>query len=132
MGLSDDTEGAVAAVHAWWKAWNDKDRETVERLAVDDFLEFPGEGDHRVEGRQGILGTADGSFARVTIDNWSLSEVVAWRDGSLAGCSYRWEEHGKKDDIPWGQEGYALDLLVLVDGEWRLQAHHVSKIKKTF
>jgi uncharacterized protein (TIGR02246 family) len=130
MKAPDEVEGPVAAVHSWWQAWNDKDRDTIAGMAMEDFIEFPGEGDKRVEGRDAILGTSDGSFARVTIAEWSLSDMEAWRSGDMAVCSYYWQEYGKKDDGPFGQEGWAMDMLVAVDGQWRLQAHHVSKVKK--
>lgn len=117
---------AVSAVHAWWRAWEEKDRETLARMAEEDYVEYPGAGPRRNLGRQRILEVAERAFARMTLHKWTVAEMEVRQHGPVAVCAYRWSEQGVRDGADFHLTGYAADVLVLRDGEWRYQSHHVS------
>jgi ketosteroid isomerase-like protein len=128
MDVPPDGAPVVAAVRAWWQAWQDHDRDALARMARVDYLEYPGGGERRNIGRQRLLEVADRSFARATIAAWSIEDVEVRRIGEVGVCSYRWTEQGKLDGAAFALSGFATDVLVRVDGQWRYQAHHVTNL----
>lgn len=130
METSTEHLTAIAAVHAWWQAWQDKDRDTLARMAQEDYLEYPGGGQRRNIGRHRILEVADRSFARATIRSWSIDQVEVRQHAEVVLCSYHWSEQGVLDGAEFDLHGFATDVLVQRDGEWRYQSHHVSNLDR--
>jgi ketosteroid isomerase-like protein len=114
------------AVHAWWQAWQSKDLATIERMACEDYVEYGGAGRNRNVGRERLVEVAGRFFDAATIEDWAVVDVLVRVHESTAVCSYQWSEHGVRGGERFEVEGLALDVLVLRDGAWRYQAHHVS------
>jgi ketosteroid isomerase-like protein len=118
----------VAAVHQWWQAWQDQDHLTLARMALEDYIEYPGAGPRRNVGRQRILEVAERAFARMSLRAWTVDDIEVRRHDPVAICSYRWSEQGVRDGADFDLAGFATDVLVLRDGLWTYQSHHVSML----
>jgi ketosteroid isomerase-like protein len=97
-------------------------------MALPDYVEYPGGGRRRNIGRERILEVAQRSFARSTIIRWLVDQIEVRRHGDVAVCSYYWSEQAVLDGADLAVAGFATDVLVLQDGEWRYQSHHVSNL----
>jgi ketosteroid isomerase-like protein len=80
----------------------------------------------RTLGRDRLLAEADQFLRNAAIDDWSVSDFEVRQHGDVALCSYYWTERGTHQGMAFDLRGVATDVLVLQDGHWRYQAHHVS------
>jgi ketosteroid isomerase-like protein len=113
------------AVRSWWHAMATKDVRGLEALALDDYLAAGGPNGREL-GRSALIEGAVTFFADATIDGWQVDAIEVREHGDTAVCSYRWCESGVHAGAQFAIAGIATDVLVLRDGRWRLQAHHVS------
>jgi ketosteroid isomerase-like protein len=114
-----------STVRAWWQSMQEKDVATLERLTLDDYVAAGGPGG-RTLGRDKLLAEAEAFLRDAAIDDWSVSDVEVRRYGGVAVCAYSWAERGSHQGTAFELRGVATDVLVLADGRWRYQAHHVS------
>jgi AraC-like DNA-binding protein len=70
-------------------------------------------------------------FADASVDDWQVEDIEVRDHGHVAVCAYRWRERGMHGGAPFALAGIATDVLVLRDGRWRLQSHHVSMAPAT-
>ncbi|SEF18795.1 nuclear transport factor 2 family protein [Jiangella alba] len=117
------------AVDAWWQAMQDRDADTLTALTLPDYIASGGP-DGRSIGRDALLAEAAAFFTTAQVDDWTVSELVSRTHGPVAVCSYAWSEHGTVGGQPFALSGLATDVLVLDDGAWRHQAHHVSLVHR--
>jgi ketosteroid isomerase-like protein len=103
----------------------DKDVSALERMTLDDYLSVGGPGGRTV-GRDQLLAEAKEFLAAAAIEDWSVADLEVRRHGDVAVCSYFWTERGKHQGAAFELGGVATDVLVLLDGRWRYQAHHVG------
>jgi ketosteroid isomerase-like protein len=113
------------AVRSWWQAMATADLDALAALALDDYVSAGGPHGREV-GRGALLVGAAAFFADATIDGWDVDGIEVRDHGEVAVCSYQWSEHGVHGGRPFALAGVATDVLVLRDGGWRLQSHHVS------
>lgn len=97
----------------------------IEALALDDVVVAGGPPGREV-GRATMLGAAAAFFAAGRVAEWRVEEMEVRDLGEVAVCSYRWSERGEHMDAPLTLAGLATDVLVLRDGAWRVQVHHVT------
>lgn len=118
-------DGAVAAVHRWWRAMRDGDIPALAALLAEDYMVTGGPGG-RTEGRAAVLAEARAFLAAARIDRWTLTGIRTRTGPGHAVCSYRWSERGVHAGAPFRLEGLATDVL-MHDGEaWVHRARHVS------
>jgi hypothetical protein len=103
----------------------DKDVSALERMTLDDHVSAGGPGGRTV-GRDRLVAEAEQFLANAAIEDWSVTDLEVRRHGGVAVCSYIWTERGMHQDRAFELRGVATDVLVLRDGRWRYQAHHVS------
>jgi ketosteroid isomerase-like protein len=113
------------AVRAWWRAMRHGEIETLERLALEDYLSCGGP-DGRTTGRNALLEGAAAFFAEAVVDRCAVEDFELRELGGTAVCSYRWSEHGRHRGEPFALAGVATDVLVQRNKRWCIQAHHVS------
>jgi ketosteroid isomerase-like protein len=116
---------AETTVRSWWQSMQDNDVSALERLVLDDYVSAGGPGG-RTLGRDQLLAEAEQFLRDAVIEDWSVSDLEVRRHGDVAICSYYWTERGTHQEAPFALRGVATDVLVLQDGHWRYQAHHVS------
>jgi uncharacterized protein (TIGR02246 family) len=104
-----------------------QDLGTLGSLALEDLVSVGGPSGREI-GRDGLLEGAARFFAEAKIERWQTSELQVRRLGDTAVCSYEWTEEGTYSGERFAMAGLATDVLVLRDGRWRLQAHHVSPL----
>jgi ketosteroid isomerase-like protein len=115
----------VTTVRSWWQSMQDKDLSTLERLVLDDYVSAGGPGG-RTLGRDQLLAEAEQFLDNAAIDEWTVSDLEVRQHGDVATCSYYWTERGTHQGTAFDLRGVATDVLVLRDGRWQYQAHHVS------
>jgi ketosteroid isomerase-like protein len=120
-----DLSTPQAAVLSWWQSMQDKDVSALERMTLADYLSAGGPGG-RTLGRDRFLAEAEQFLGNAAIQDWSVSDIEVRQHGDVAVCSYLWTERGVHQDSAFALGGVATDVLVLRDGRWRYQAHHVS------
>lgn len=103
----------------------DRDVSALERMTLDDYVAAGGPGGRTV-GRDKLVAEAEQFLANAAIEDWSVTNLEVRRHGDVAVCSYIWTERGMHQDRSFQLRGVATDVLVLRDGRWRYQAHHVS------
>jgi ketosteroid isomerase-like protein len=113
------------ALHAWWGAMQHGDIETLERLALEDYLSCGAPGG-LTSGRDALLEGAAAFFAEAVVERYALEDIEVRELGAVAVCCYRWTESGRHRGEPFAFGGLATDVLVQRDDRWRYQAHHVS------
>ena len=114
-----------SAVRSWWQSMQDKDLSALERMTLDDYVSAGGPGGRTV-GRDTLVAQARQFLANAAIEDWSVTDLELRQHGEVAVCSYSWTERGRHQDTAFELRGVATDVLVLRDGRWRYQAHHVS------
>jgi ketosteroid isomerase-like protein len=114
-----------SAVMSWWQSMQDKDMPALERMALDDYVAAGGPGGRTV-GRAKLAAEAEQFLANAAIEDWSVTDLEVRQHGDVAVCSYIWTERGIHQDMAFHLRGLATDVLVLRDGRWQYQAHHVS------
>jgi ketosteroid isomerase-like protein len=123
-----DTAGTASdpcdAVRAWWRAMQQGETDTLERLAAEDYLSWGPDG--RTTGRTALLKRAAAFFAEAVVERCAVEDFELRDLGAVAVCSYRWSESGRHRGMPFALAGVATDVLVRRGEGWRYQAHHVS------
>jgi ketosteroid isomerase-like protein len=117
--------GPRDAVHAWWRAMQSGDIETLERLALDSYMSCGGP-DGQTSGRDALLEGAAAFFAEAIVERCAVDDIEMRELGGVAVCCYRWTESGRHRGEAFEFSGFATDVLVRRDGRWHYQAHHVS------
>lgn len=112
-------------VLAWWRAMQHGDLESLESLALPDYMSCGGP-DGQTLGRNELLTGAASFFAEAVVERCAVDNLELRELGDVAVCTYRWSETGRQRDAPFSFAGVATDVLVRSDGGWRYQAHHVS------
>jgi ketosteroid isomerase-like protein len=113
------------AVRAWWRAMEHREIETLERLALENYLSCGGP-DGRTSGRDALLAGAAEFFAEAVVERCTVEDIEVRELGAVAVCCYRWTESGRYRGEAFAFAGLATDVLVQRDDRWRYQAHHVS------
>ena len=116
-----------SAVLSWWQSMQDKDLPALERMTLEDYVSAGGPGGRTV-GRDTFVAEAEQFLANAAIQDWSVTDLQVRQHGDVAVCSYLWTERGAHQDVAFDLRGIATDVLVLRDGQWRHQAHHVSML----
>ena len=87
-----DGAGAEEVVRRWWAAWQRRDLEAVEALALEDYMEYTGHSDHHLVGRLALKAVARETFERFEVTRWSISHLQTLRPSEgLAVIGYSWE-----------------------------------------
>lgn len=121
-----DASSVEATVRAWWTAWQQKDRSTLERMALADYVEFTGHSDHPRVGRAVLLDVATRAFEALTILDWELATPVVRVDGGFAVAIYRWNDTIERGDETERRSGVSPDVLAWRGTQWHYLAHHSS------
>jgi ketosteroid isomerase-like protein len=116
-----------SAVLAWWGAMQRKDTAAIAAMTLDDYLSAGGPG-QRTLGREQLLREAEQFLGAGSIEDWSVTGLEVREHGDVAVCCYLWSERGVHQGGEFRLEGVATDVLVLRDGRWRYQAHHVGML----
>jgi ketosteroid isomerase-like protein len=119
------TSSPRATVDTWWTAMKDRDLAVLHDITMVDYIASGGP-DVRSLGRDAFLEGAREFFNAGQIDEWTLSDVEIRTLGDVAIVSYLWQESGTFGEQHFRLDGVATDVLALVNGAWRYQAHHVS------
>ena len=129
MSANDRSPGVAGgprdAVHAWWRAMQSGEIETLERLALEDYMSCGGP-DGQTSGRDALLEGAAAFFAEAIVERCAVDDIEVRELGAVAVCCYRWTESGRHRGEAFEFGGFATDVLVRRDGRWHYQAHHVS------
>lgn len=126
----DDTT-PEATVRSWWRAWQQKDRALLERLAREDYLEFTGDSKGHQVGRNRLLALADETFEMYSITRWELSSIQQiCLDGGTALVGYLWSLRARRGDGELRMRGVASDVLVRELDGWRYLSHHSTPLAR--
>ena len=131
MSYNTGTDTILRVVHDWWLAWQQKDHGALERLAVEEYVEFTGHSSEPRISRSVLLGVAARAFDAFTILNWEIVDSVIRRETSVAVVMYRWSDIVEHDGERRSRSGVATDVLVDRGAGWRYLAHHNSMFGST-
>jgi ketosteroid isomerase-like protein len=116
-----------SVVLSWWQSMQDKDLPGLERMTLEDYVSAGGPGGRTV-GRDQFVAEAEQFMANAAIQDWSVTDLEVRQHGAVAVCSYFWTECGMPQEVAFDLRGVATDVLVLWDGQWRHQVHHVTMV----
>ena len=126
-GESDDA-GLEGAVRGWWAAWQRRDLEAVEALAMEGYMEYTGHSDRHRVGRLALMAAARETFEQFEVIRWSLSGFQTLRPvEELAVIGYQWKLASRQGDGEVRYSGVATDVLVRAPPGWRYLSHHSSQ-----
>ncbi|MFZ5624075.1 MAG: YybH family protein [Gemmatimonadota bacterium] len=126
-----DSGGATieTSLRRWWTAWEKKDLSVLEEMALEDYVEFAGQGEGPRVGRSVLMDAARRAFQRFTITSWEIIDPVVRREGDVAIVAYRWTEQVTLDGRPTSLKGVATDVLVRRQGTWCYLSHHSTTLE---
>lgn len=126
-----DDAGLEGIVRRWWSAWQRRDLETVEALALEEYMEYTGHSDRHRVGRLALMAVARETFERFEITRWSLSGFQSHRPTEeVAVIGYSWELVARLGDGEVRHSGVATDVLVRALTGWRYLSHHSSQLTR--
>ena len=124
VGQSFDLHSAAfETVHRWWKAWVDRDVETIARLADHDYAERDDLGHIRTLGSAGLDDRLSPTDVGCVITEWELYDPVTRLFNNVIVCSYAYRFSGRRGRQTFSFEGRATDVLSWKDGEWTVVSH---------
>lgn len=113
-----------ATVERWWRAWQDKNIQTVDQMSLPDYTEFTGSSDRPRVGKESLLEIAEEAFGSVTITDWHIDELSVSVQGDTAVVFYTWSEKVETAEGMRSLRGVASDVLVRRDNKWLYLSHH--------
>lgn len=122
-------EEVFEAVHRWWRAWAEKDLETIERMLSPEYVERSADAGTRPVGAGELIQQATRYCQECSISTWELDELVAKVLEHAVMCSYRFRISGTRGAHRFVYEGRATDVLTKQQELWILVAHD-SKLEE--
>ena len=114
------------AIRSWWASIATGNPDALEALVTPDYIAVGGPGGRTFD-RDAVLAEARAmGAAGLQVEDWRLEGMEVRHRGSLAVCSYEWREWGRHGGGAFELSGFATDVLVEEDGDWRHLAHHAS------
>lgn len=125
----DQHEEAFDAVRRWWRAWIEKDVETLNRMVDPEYTEMSETKRLLPMGSKTIgelLEEASRYAKDVFITHWEVFDPVTRLFEHTVVCSYCFRLSGERRGRSFTFEGRATDVLAKKDGQWRLVSHNGS------
>ena len=116
-------EEAFEAVRRWWRAWVEKDLETIELMLSPDYLERDPTGNNPFVGPGELIRQATRYCDDCSITEWALDDPVAQELEHTVRCSYRFRISGMRGNRLFVYEGRATDVLTKKEGRWTFVSH---------
>lgn len=125
----DQHEEAFDTVRRWWRAWIEKDVETLERMVDPEYTELSETKRLLAAGPRSVrelLEEARRCTEEVAITDWELFDPVTRLFEHTVVCNYCFRLSGQRRGRSFAFEGRASDVLARKDGQWRLVSHEGS------
>jgi ketosteroid isomerase-like protein len=121
----DEHPTPESTVMGWWLTMQTRKLDALEHMTLPDYIAVGGPFGRTI-GREVMLKQAKEFLFNSTIEDWSVTDLQIRRHGDVCVCSYLWTERGKHSGKAYEIGGVATDVLVRREGQWLIQAHHVS------
>ena len=118
------------AVRRWWRAWVEKDLETIERMLSPEYVERGAAGPNQVVGPGELVQQATRYFEECSITKWALDDPVTEVLEHAVICSYRFRISGIRGNRHFVYEGRATDVLTKQEDLWTFVSHD-GKLENT-
>ena len=119
-------EQVFRTVRQWWRAWIERDRRAIDRLAHPAYDETDETGHFRSLCRDDVLAAVEERGRRAAIERWHISQPSVHRVGRLVMCNYAFDIEVRHGDHLVGLKGRASDILIEQGSELLYLSHSGS------
>lgn len=126
-------EQALDALRKWWRAWVERDLDTVQGMLDPEYSEH-GETVKLEPGTSTKIGQlieeARQQSAEVSITEWEIYDTVTKLFENMVVCCYCFRISGRRGRREFTFAGRATDVLSLKEERWTVVSHHGTLDRK--